>query len=84
MSSNAPRMQQTMVMIRFLRLLEWCGGAAAAEDEAAGADEVGVADAAAGEDGDDDEDEEDGDGVAVCCDTAEVMTPTTEATSPMN
>lgn len=84
MSSNAPTRQLTMVMIRFLRLLECCGGGAAAVEEAAGADEVGVADAATGEDGDEDEDEEDGNGVAVCCDTAEEMTPTTEATFPRN
>lgn len=88
MSSNAPTTQQTMMMIRFLRLFECCGcaaaAAAAAEEEVAGAGCVGVADAAVGEDGDDDdEDEEDGDGVAVCCETAELIIPTTEAAFPM-
>lgn len=86
MSSNAPTMQQTTVMIKFLRLLECWGGAAAAEDEAAAAGCVGVADAAVGDDGDEDdrEDEEDADGVAVCCETAELMTPTAEMAFPMN
>lgn len=89
MSSNAPTTQQTMMMIRFLRLLECrgCAAAAAAEGEVAGAGCVGVADAAVGEDGDDDnddeEDEEDGDGVAVCCETAELIIPITEAAFPM-
>lgn len=84
MSSNVPAMQQTMVMIRFLRLLECCGCAAAAEELVAGADWVGVADTAAGEDEEEDEEEdEDADGVAVCCETAELISPTTETPSPM-
>lgn len=85
MSSNAPTMQQTMVMIKFLRLLECWGGAAAAED-AAGAGCVGVADAAVGDDVDeeDNEDEEDDDGVAVCCETAELITPTAETAFPIH
>lgn len=76
-------MQQTMMIIRFLRLFECCGCAAAAEEVAAGADCVGVVDAADREDGDDDEDGEEGDAVAVCCESAELMTPIAEAAFPM-
>ena len=77
MSSNAPAMQQTMVMIRFLLLLECFGGTAAAEEEAAGAGCVGVADAVVGDDVDN-EGEEDDEDAAVCCETAELITPTAE------
>ena len=76
-------MQQTMVIIRFLRLLECCGCAAAAEEEAAGAGCVGEVDAADREDGGDDEDGEEGDAVAVCCESTELMTPMAEAAFPM-